>query len=100
MKNRKFILLNDYLNIIGADNIPELTNRAIRERLRRCFKRNQVYKDIFNKLVKDLEFYRKKTIPKINKYEELLKKIENLCKKTTRLQKKYIISILKISLNN
>ena len=100
MKNRKFILLNDYLRIIGLENIPEITKRALREKLRKCFKKNESYKNIFNRLVKNLDFYRDKTIPKIMEHEKLIQEISDLLKKTTKLQKKYFISILKMSLNN
>lgn len=100
MKNRKFILLDDYLDMIGLRNVPKITKRALCERLRKSFKKRECYKNIFNRLAKDLDFYRDKTIPKIIEYENLLQKIKDLFKKTTKLQKKYLISVLKISLNN
>lgn len=88
MKSYKIRALDEYIDIIGPENLIEISEAALRERVRRRLKKNISIKKIFLELIKPKIFEINKTFKKLEKYDEMFNSFVYLMDSMTLTQKK------------
>lgn len=88
MEKYKIRVLEEYLNIIGQENVLTISPMALRERVRRRLKKKISIKKIFVELIKNDVLEKKIIFDNLEKYDIKFKKFMNVLNSMTTEQKK------------
>ena len=91
------IFLQNYINIIGKDNLPQISKKALVERIRRRIKKNNTKKNSMRSFLLSFvnEEVKRKTIKnKIKEFDKKINDINMFVKDLSPFQKKYLKMIL------